>query len=439
MITLDRAPVQRPAPRPGGATRLGVARIDLTPELGVPLSGYGPAIAGGGHRWARGLAGRLHATAVVIDPPDGDRLAIVAVDLHVASRIVTELVARHTARLGLGPAQLLIGATHTHSGPGHLYGTTYYDAGASNGDRRLDLPLVQDLGERIARAIEAALDDAARGGDRRLRVGVGVLTGATWNRSFEAFAANWLPLEEARDGRSDEAFDPECLARVQAFGDGCGKDTLRPLAAELSDLPPEALPAEARSSRRWAVQSGLEVLALHGPGDDPRGSLRANVSNATVRCLSNMKLADMLENRHAMSQTVRDEVSPKSNEWGYKLGSVYIRKVHFRDAQMIRQIEEKVVNRLRQVTSAIRQDGANQVSLITSSAERQAAVEFAKAAALRPKIVGEALQKIGSNKRVSEVLFEILETQKLLESGGEVTLVPQRSGELTSLLASGGR
>ena len=87
---------------------------------------------------------------------------------------------------------------------------------------------------------------------------------------------------------------------------------------------------------------------------DPRGSLAANVSNSTVRCLSNMKLADMLENRHAMSQTVRAEVSPKSNEWGYQLGSVYIRKVHFRDAGMIRQIEEKVVNRLRQVTSAIK-------------------------------------------------------------------------------------
>ena len=55
---------------------------------------------------------------------------------------------------------------------------------------------------------------------------------------------------------------------------------------------------------------------------------------------------------------------------------------------MIRQIEEKVVNRLRQVTSAIKQDGANQVSIITSTAERQAAIEFAKAAAMRPQIVG---------------------------------------------------
>ena len=50
-----------------------------------------------------------------------------------------------------------------------------------------------------------------------------------------------------------------------------------------------------------------------------------------------------------------------------------------------------------QVTSAIKQDGANQVGIITSTADRQAAVEFAKAAAMRPRIVGEALQEIGEN------------------------------------------
>src|SRR5512144_2913863 len=38
---------------------------------------------------------------------------------------------------------------------------------------------------------------------------------------------------------------------------------------------------------------------------DPRGSLAANVSNAVVRNLSNMPLAEMLENRHPMSQSVR--------------------------------------------------------------------------------------------------------------------------------------
>src|SRR5258708_29401420 len=123
---------------------------------------------------------------------------------------------------------------------------------------------------------------------------------------------------------------------------------------------------------------------------DPRGSLSANVSNSTVRCLSNLPLGDMLANRHAMSQTVRAEVSPKSHEWGYKLGSIYIRKVHFRDAGMIKQIESKVVNRLRQVTSAIRQAGANQVSVITSSAQPEASIEVAQAAAIRPSTLRHA-------------------------------------------------
>jgi len=172
---------------------------------------------------------------------------------------------------------------------------------------------------------------------------------------------------------------------------------------------------------------------------DPRGSLSANVSNSTVRCLSNLPLGDMLTNRHAMSQTVRAEVSPKSHEWGYKLGSIYIRKVHLRDAGMIKQIESKVVNRLRQVTSAIKQDGANQVSIITSTAERQAAVEFAKAAAIRPAVVGEALQRISADPDVSSAMFEILEAQKIIEGEARITLMPKGNGVLGELLASASR
>jgi len=149
-----------------------------------------------------------------------------------------------------------------------------------------------------------------------------------------------------------------------------------------------------------------------------------------------MKLADMLQSRHGMSQTVRTEVSPQSHEWGYKLGSVYIRKVHFRDAQMIRQIEEKVVNRLRQVTSSIKQDGANQVNIITSTAERQAAAEFAKAAAMRPRIVGEALNKVAADPEVEAAMFEILEVQRIVDSKAKITLIPEGAGLLPELLAA---
>ncbi|HEY3311312.1 MAG TPA: SPFH domain-containing protein [Anaerolineales bacterium] len=169
---------------------------------------------------------------------------------------------------------------------------------------------------------------------------------------------------------------------------------------------------------------------------DPRGSLAANVSNAVVRSLSNLPLEKMLVNRHAMSRTVREEVSPRSHEWGYKLGSVYIRKVHFRDAGMIQQIEAKVVNRLRQVTSAIKQDGANQVNIITSTADRQAAIEFAKAGAIRPRIVGQAMQSITADPEVADAVFEILETQKILDSKGQLTLIPKDNELLGKLLAA---
>ncbi|MHB0935951.1 MAG: SPFH domain-containing protein [Armatimonadota bacterium] len=180
----------------------------------------------------------------------------------------------------------------------------------------------------------------------------------------------------------------------------------------------------------WYEMYLSDPVAFLFKNTDPRGSLAANVSSSTVRCLSNLPLDKMLINRHAMSQTVRDEVSPNSHEWGYKLGSVYIRKVHVRDAEMIRQIESKVVNRLRQVTSAIKQDGANQVSIITSEAERKAAVEFAKAATVRPAIIGKALGEIARDPDVCESMFEILETQKVLETDTNLILIPPASGEV---------
>ena len=175
----------------------------------------------------------------------------------------------------------------------------------------------------------------------------------------------------------------------------------------------------------WYEMYVSDPIAFLFKNQDPRGSLQANVSNASVRSLSNMKLSKLLEDRHELSQTVREEVSPQSNDWGFRLGSVYIRKVHFRDAGMTRQIEEKVTNRLRQVTSAIKQDGVNQVSVITGSADRTAAVEFARAGAIRPEIVGAALRQIAADPQIADAMFEIFETSRVIESHAKITLLPK--------------
>lgn len=171
---------------------------------------------------------------------------------------------------------------------------------------------------------------------------------------------------------------------------------------------------------------------------DPQGSLSANVKNATIKHLSNLPLLDMLVNRHAMSQSVREEVSPESSQWGYKLGSVYIRKVHFRDNEMVRQIEGKVVNRLRQVTSAIKQDGLNQVNIIKSKAEQEASVEFARAASMRPKIVSATIKQISKDPEVLSTMFDILEYQRIIEGENQLTLIPEgsKNSMLTQLLAA---
>lgn len=223
----------------------------------------------------------------------------------------------------------------------------------------------------------------------------------------QAFLVNWLGSRRILDMRLDQQY-------------------LRSLPVNSEEGAPMGIGV-------WYEMFISDPVAFLFKNTDPRGSLSANVSNATVRTLSNMELESMLETRHVMSRAVRAEVSPKSHEWGYKLGSVYIRKVHFRDMEMIRQIEEKVVNRLRQVTSAIRQDGENRVNIITSSAERKAAVEFAKANAMRPKIVGEALHEISQDPDVARVMFELLETENTLESDAEITLLP-KGNELTKQL-----
>lgn len=167
---------------------------------------------------------------------------------------------------------------------------------------------------------------------------------------------------------------------------------------------------------------------------DPVGSLSANVSTAVIKQLSNLKLDILLEDRDALSRKVRAEVSPTSEEWGFTLGSTYIRKVAFRDEGMIKEIERKVVNRLRQVTASMRQEGENKVAIIGSNAEKEASRRLGKAQAVRPKIVGEALSKIRKNQEVAEILFDLLDLQSTLRSKGKIILTNSGTEEGNQIL-----
>jgi regulator of protease activity HflC (stomatin/prohibitin superfamily) len=186
----------------------------------------------------------------------------------------------------------------------------------------------------------------------------------------------------------------------------------------------------------WCEMFVHDPVAYLYKNADPRGSLVANLSNATVRCLSNMKLDKMLQDRHEMSRAVREEASAQSQQWGYDVGSVYVRKVHFRDVGMIAQIEQKVVNRLRQVTAAIQQDGANRVNIIRSAADREAAIELAKAGAMRPRIVCAAIAQIAKRPDVCNALFDVLEIQQLTWAEGMVVQVIPKNADVLAQMSA---
>lgn len=162
---------------------------------------------------------------------------------------------------------------------------------------------------------------------------------------------------------------------------------------------------------------------------NPDQSLEANVANATVSVLSNLEMETMLEDRHSLSRAVRSYVSPRSEKWGYQLGSVYIRKVAFTDENMVHDITDKVVKRLVQVTSAMKQDGDNQVGLIKSQTAKCVSEEMARAMATRPEVVGKVLNLIGQeDPEIREAVISVQEIERLLKASPEIELIQGERG-----------
>lgn len=243
--------------------RAGAARMDLTPELGVVLAGYGPLQP----RAATGVAGRLWATALVIETADGVT-ALVAADLHAAPRALTAAVAEAVAAI-VPRHRLLLGGTHTHSGPGHLYANGFYDwAGASGAPFGAagDPALVRMLAARIAQAIVNAHDQRA---PAEIRFGSPLVPDVTWQRSMEAFAANFVDLEAVRAGQRDLAVETAVEAVVERLANGPGADDpdhLAPFAAHMADCAPADVTARrVQSARRRAVIPCLDVVSAWRP------------------------------------------------------------------------------------------------------------------------------------------------------------------------------
>jgi regulator of protease activity HflC (stomatin/prohibitin superfamily) len=190
----------------------------------------------------------------------------------------------------------------------------------------------------------------------------------------------------------------------------------------------------------WYEMQVVDPVAYLFVNANPEGSLQANVASSTISTLSNLEMDKMLEDRHSLSRNVRSTVSPLSEKWGYRLGSVYIRKVFFTDQQMVKNITEKVVKRLVQVTSAMKQDGENRVGLIRSETANKVSQKMAEASATRPDVVGRALNEIASqDNEILEAVLNVMETEQLLKSEAPIELIPPDGNILLQLGGDNGR
>ncbi len=184
----------------------GMARIDITPPPGIAMAGYS-AMAHKG----KGFRNRLYARAIYIRSADGTAVALVQSDLLSGSRLLHHRVAELIADKTDVPARgLMLAGTHTHSAPGHFFGSNFYNKFASS-EKGLDLKLYQFLSTRVAEAVEKAYKEKR---PARIAAGVTRIYGQTRNRSMAACRANYEASEKAPSDPK-KAVNPEfCMLRV---------------------------------------------------------------------------------------------------------------------------------------------------------------------------------------------------------------------------------
>lgn len=94
----------------------GYADVDITPDPGEEMTGYGYFL----NRRATGTLDPVRARALALEE-GGERAVIVQLDLLGLSKdFVADVRAEAQQRLGLPPSHLMLHCTHTHSGPSSI-------------------------------------------------------------------------------------------------------------------------------------------------------------------------------------------------------------------------------------------------------------------------------------------------------------------------------
>ncbi len=209
-LAVVAAPAAEAAPK---APRLkaGVGKADITPQTGYYLGGWTRA-----DRVAKGQHTRLFSRAMVLER-GGRKFALVQVDLFMISGGMVKQIGEILASRGFSERNILISASHTHSGPGGYANFPTLNTAAPSlqtatdptsfasflSPEKADPLLYAFLTRQISTAIRRADDDRAMA---TAGWGSAKILGLTRNRSIEAHLANHGVIKPR--GAGSESDDP---------------------------------------------------------------------------------------------------------------------------------------------------------------------------------------------------------------------------------------
>ena len=153
--------------------KVGAAIVSITPEPGTPMAGYYT------RRASEGQLDPLNARCLVIDR-DGVKVALIACDLISMPRnVVDEARKLIETQTEIPGANVMISATHTHTGP-VLLGRSVRDTAIAN-----DSDAAQAYIARLPRLIAQSAKDAnAKLASGKLSVGLGREENLSFNRRY---------------------------------------------------------------------------------------------------------------------------------------------------------------------------------------------------------------------------------------------------------------
>ncbi|MHC4401967.1 MAG: neutral/alkaline non-lysosomal ceramidase N-terminal domain-containing protein [Planctomycetota bacterium] len=205
--------------------QVGVAKAKITPQTSLWMAGYGAR-----DHPAEGTLHDLWIKVLAIEAADGNRAVFVASDLLGFPRgMYDRICAELAARCELDPSQVMLTASHTHSGP--VLRDALYDIYPLDDDQK---NLIEDYSRALEKTVVATIGEAL---DRRnpatLWAGEGTADFAVNRRNNrEAEVPDLRRRGQALEGPSDHAVPvlavrlPNGHLRAVVFGYACHATTL---------------------------------------------------------------------------------------------------------------------------------------------------------------------------------------------------------------------